>query len=151
MTVTIDGIDGIKARAGEHLGASDWFTVDQARINLFADATDDNQWIHVDVERAAAGPFGGPIAHGFLTLSLVVPLWESLVSVDGISMAINYGLNKVRFPVPVPAGGRIRLSATLGEVRDVPGGIEATVDMIVELEGGEKPACVAQAVHRYLA
>lgn len=150
MTITINGIEDLKARKGEHLGVSAWKQVDQARINLFADATDDHQWIHVDPERAKEGPFGGPIAHGFLTLSLVIPLWTDLVSVEGFSLAVNYGLNKVRFPAPLPSGGRIRLDATLGDVRDVSGGVEATVDMTVEHEGGGKPICVAQAVHRYL-
>jgi acyl dehydratase len=149
MTVVINGLDELRQRAGQHLGYSDWLEVDQDRINRFADATDDHQWIHVDVERAKSGPFGGPIAHGFLTLSLLIPMWSELLELRGIAMAVNYGLNKVRFPAPVPAGSRIRLGATLVSVTDVQGGVEAIVDSVIERDGSEKPVCVAQAVHRY--
>ncbi len=151
MTVIVNGLDELRARIGEHLGNSEWLEVTQDRVNTFADATDDDQWIHVDVERAKAGPFGGPIAHGFLTLSLLIPLWTELLELRGIGMAVNYGLNKVRFPSPVPVGSRIRLGASLAEVRDVATGVEAVIDAVIECDGTAKPVCVAQAVHRYYA
>lgn len=135
-------------RVGEQLGQSDWLAVTQQRINTFADATDDHQWIHVDPEKAASGPFGGPIAHGYLTLSLIVPLLTPMLAVGGVSMALNYGLNKVRFPAPVPAGSNVRLSATLAGVEDVTGGVQVEIDCVMEIEGGAKPVCVAQAVYR---
>jgi acyl dehydratase len=136
--------------AGADLGASDWITVSQDRINTFADATDDHQWIHVDEEKAKAGPFGAPIAHGFLTLSLVIPLWTHLLEVEGADMKINYGLNKVRFPTPVPAGSRIRLTGKLADVQEVGGnGVQVTADLVVEIENGDKPACVAQGLFRF--
>ncbi len=149
MTVIVSGIDELKARAGEHLGYSEWLEVTQDRINTFADATDDHQWIHTDPERAAAGPYGTTIAHGYLTLSLLIPLWSELLEVQGVKMSINYGLNKVRFPAPVPVGSKIRLGATLAAVNDIPGGAEAVVDAVIECEGGAKPACVAQAIYRF--
>ena len=151
MTVIVNGLDELRARIGEHLGNSEWLEVTQDRVNTFADATDDDQWIHVDVERAKAGPFGGPIAHSFLTLSLLIPLWTELLELRGIGMAVNYGLNKVRFPSPVPVGSRIRLGASLAEVRDVATGVEAVIDAVIECDGTAKPVCVAQAVHRYYA
>ena len=152
MTTTVDGLAGLKGRAGQHLGASSWLEITQARVNTFADATDDHQWIHVDPERAAAGPFGGPIAHGYLTLGLLIPLWTELLTVGGLKMAVNYGLNKVRFPAPVPVGAKIRLSARLASVEDVPGdGVQAVVEFTVEREGSDKPAAVAEAVYRYYA
>ena len=122
----------------------------QERINLFADATDDHQWIHVDVERAKDGPFGGPIAHGYLTLSLLIPLWTEILVIEEIDMAVNYGLNKVRFPAPVPAGSRVQLSTTLADAEEVAGGgIQATIDAVMRAEGIDKPICIAQMVHRY--
>ena len=152
MTVTADGIDGLKALAGTDLGQTGWMEITQDRVNTFADATSDHQWIHVDREKAAAGPFGGTIAHGYLTLSVVIPLFNELLSVSGISMGLNYGLNKVRFPAPVPVGSRIRLAGRLGEVEDVgPNAVQATVDFTIEVEGSAKSACVAQAVYRYYA
>ncbi len=151
MTVTVNGLDELRARVGEHLGYTDWSEVTQERVNTFADATGDHQWIHVDVERAAAGPFGGPIAHGFLTLSLLIPLWTELLDLTGIDVRVNYGLNKVRFPAPVPVGSRVRLGATVAELRDVPGGAEAVIDAVLECDAAAKPACVAQVVHRYYA
>jgi acyl dehydratase len=151
MTVLINGLDELRQRAGQHLGYSEWLEVTQDRINRFADATDDHQWIHVDVERSKSGPFGGTIAQGFLTLSLLIPLWTDLLELRGIGMAVNYGLNKVRFPAPVPAGSRIRLGATLASVTDVNGGVEAVVDAVIEREAFDKPVCVAQVVHRYYA
>jgi len=149
VTLIVNGLDELKAKVGEHLGHSDWLQVTQDRVNTFADATDDHQWIHVDVERAKSGPFRGPIAHGYLTLSLLIPLWSRLVELRGIGMAVNYGLNKVRFPAPVPVGSKIRLGATLYDVKDVPGGVEAVIDAVIECDGSDKPVCVAQAIHRY--
>ena len=135
---------------GDDLGTSPWLDVTQARINLFADATDDHQWIHVDVERAKTGPFGGPIAHGYLTLSLLIPLWSEILLIEELDMAVNYGLNKVRFPAPVPAGSRVQVSATLADADEVAGGgIQATIDAVMRIDGADKPACVAQMVHRY--
>ena len=147
----MDGFDGLKARIGQHLGYSDWLEATQHRINMFADATSDHQWIHVDVERAKSGPFGGPIAHGYLTLSLVTPLWTEMIEVRGITMGVNYGLNRVRFPAPLPAGAKIRLGATLAALTEVPGGVEALVDAVIESDAGAKPVCVAQVVYRYYA
>jgi acyl dehydratase len=135
---------------GQDLGSSPWLDVTQARINVFADATDDHQWIHVDVERAKTGPFGGPIAHGYLTLSLLIPLWSEILVIENLDLAVNYGLNKVRFPAPVPAGSRVRVSATLADAEEVGGnGIQATIDTVMRVEGADKPVCVAQMVHRY--
>jgi acyl dehydratase len=140
----------LSALAGTDLGASDWITVNQDRINTFADATDDHQWIHVDEERAKAGPFGGPIAHGYLTLSLVIPLWSQLLQVEGASMTVNYGLNKVRFPAPVPVGSRIRLAGKLADVQEAGGNsVQVTADLVVEIENGVKPACALQALFRF--
>jgi acyl dehydratase len=135
--------------AGADLGESSWIEITQERVNTFADATDDHQWIHVDVERAAAGPFGGPIAHGFLTLSLIIPMFSELLQVDGAAMGINYGLNRVRFPAPVRVGSRIRGHGVIAEVTEVAGGLQVTVDLTVEIEGGAKPACAAQGVYRF--
>jgi acyl dehydratase len=135
---------------GQELGTSPWLDVTQARINTFADATDDHQWIHVDVERAKEGPFGGPIAHGYLTLSLLIPLWSEILVIEDMDMAVNYGLNKVRFPAPVPAGSRVQVTATLADAEEVGGdGIQATIDAVMRVEGADKPVCIAQMVHRY--
>ena len=151
MTVIVNGLDELRGRVGEHLGYTEWREVTQDQVNTFADATDDHQWIHVEVDRAKSGPFGGPIAHGFLTLSLLIPLWTELLELNGIAMAVNYGLNKVRFPAHVPVGAKIRLGATLTEVRDVAGGVEAIIDAVIDCDAAPKPVCVAQAVHRYYA
>jgi acyl dehydratase len=151
MTVVINGLDDLRNRAGQHLGYSDWLEVTQSRVDQFADATDDHQWIHVDVERAKTGPFGGTIAHGFLTLSLLIAMWNDVAELRGIEVAVNYGLNKVRFPAPVPVGSKIRMGATLASVTDVQGGVEAVIDAVFEREGSDKPVCVAQVVHRYYA
>jgi len=142
--------DDLPTLSGAELGVSDWLTVDQKRIDTFADATDDHQWIHVDTERAASGPFGTTIAHGYLTLSLIIPLWTQMLDVEGVRTKINYGLNKVRFPAPVPAGSRIRLTGTLTDVESLPGdGMQLTADLVAEIENGDKPACVAQSVFRF--
>ncbi|MGH9056541.1 MAG: MaoC family dehydratase [Acidimicrobiales bacterium] len=149
MTTTIEGIDGLKSHAGEHLGYSAWREVTQEQVNLFADATDDHQWIHVDVERAKAGPFGAPIAHGYLTLSLGPALLDEILHVSGVAMGVNYGLNKLRFPSPVRVGSKVRAGATLASVEDVAGGAQVTLDITFEIEGGAKPVCVAEALFRY--
>ncbi len=152
MTVTVNGLDELKALAGADLGHTGWLEITQDRVNAFADATGDHQWIHVDTQKAAAGPFGGTIAHGYLTLSMVVHLLTELVEVRGVSMGINYGLNKVRFPAPVPVGSKVRLAAQVGAVEDAGvNAVQAVMDFTVELEGSEKPACAAQAVFRYYA
>jgi acyl dehydratase len=150
MTTIIEGIDGLKEKVGEHLGYSDWLEVTQDQVNLFADATGDHQWIHVDVERAKKeSPFGGPIAHGYLTISLAPRLLPQVVQVRGISMGVNYGINKLRFPSPVPVGGKLRAGASLANVEDIAGGAQVTMDVTFEVDGQDKPACVAQVVYRY--
>ncbi len=150
MTTIMNGLDELKAQAGADLGRTGWHEVTQERINTFADATGDHQWIHVDTGQAAAGPFGTTIAHGYLTLSMVIPLFSELLEVRGISMAINYGLNKVRFPAPVPVGSRIRLAAALGAVEDAGvNAVQVVADFTIEIDGAAKPACVAQAIYRY--
>ena len=150
MTTTIQNPDELLGYIGQDLGTSGWLEVPQGDINLFAQATHDDQWIHTDVERAKSGPFGGPIAHGYLTLSLLIPLWSQILVIADLGMAVNYGLNKVRFPAPVPAGSRVRLTASLAAAEQIKGGgVQATVDAVMELEGTDKPVCVAQMVHRY--
>ena len=145
---TYDSPADLLAAVGDTYGPTDWIEITQERINTFADATDDHQWIHVDVEKAKAGPFGGPIAHGYLTLSLVIPLFGELLKIDGVRMGVNYGLEKVRFPHPVPVGSKIRLNAKVVSVEDVPGGTQSTFDFTVEIDGVAKPACVARTVYR---
>ncbi len=144
----INGPDELKALVGEHLGYSDWMEITQERVNLFADATGDHQWIHVDVERAKAGPFGGPIAHGYLTLSLGPVLYPQVVQVHGFSMGVNYGANKVRFPSPVPVGSKLRLGVKLLDVEDIAGGVQLTMEFTFEVEGASKPSCVAEIIFR---
>ncbi|MGW6888534.1 MaoC family dehydratase [Streptomyces chartreusis] len=151
MTITVNGLDELKKLSGTDLGTSDWIEITQSRINTFADATDDHQWIHVDPARAAEGPFGTPIAHGYLTLSLFIPLFTELLDVQGVSTKVNYGLNKVRFPSPVKVGSRIRLVAKLAEVEEVPGGVQIAVDGTIEIEGAPKPAAVLQSLSRFYA
>jgi acyl dehydratase len=143
-----NGVDELRAAVGSRLGVSDWMTVDQGRIDLFADATDDHQWIHVDEERAAAGPFGGTIAHGFLTLSLLPVLVGQVFAVEGTKMGVNYGLNRVRFTAPVPVGSKVRAAVELTDVSDVSGGVQLTTTVTVEIEGSERPALVAQWLTR---
>jgi acyl dehydratase len=149
MTTKIDGINGLEKLVGEHLGYSEWHEITQDQVNLFADATGDHQWIHVDVERAKAGPFGGPIAHGYLTLSLAPTLLTEIMRVDGVTMGINYGLNKLRFPSPVPVGSKLRAGAKLASVEQVSGGVQVTLETTFEVEGGGKPVCVAEILFRY--
>ena len=136
---------------GSELGVSDWLDVDQARIERFADATGDHQWIHIDPQRAAAGPFGGTIAHGYLTLSLLVPMIEQILVITEKDSSINYGLDKVRFPAAVPVDSRLRMRATLAEASEIPGGVQIALDCVIEIDGNDRPACVARAIHRHLA
>jgi acyl dehydratase len=151
MTRTINGIDELKSLVGEPLGTSDWLEITQERIDQFADATGDHQWIHVDPERAKDGPFGTTIAHGYLTISLAPALLPQVVQVKGFSMALNYGLNKLRFPSPVPVGSKVRVSAVLQSVEDVAGGVQLVYGLTFEIDGKDKPACVAEVVFRYLS
>ncbi|MBO8194391.1 MaoC family dehydratase [Streptomyces oryzae] len=140
----------LRAAVGQDLGHSDWLEVDQKRIDLFADATGDHQWIHVDPERAAEGPFGSTIAHGYLTLSLLPALVPQILRVEGMKMGVNYGTNKVRFPAPVPVGSRLRARATLADAQETPdGGVQVAAQVTVEREGGDKPVCVAESLSRY--
>lgn len=139
----------LRAGVGEQLGHSDWLEIEQKRIDQFAEATGDHQWIHVDPERAAAGPFGRTIAHGYLTLSLLPTLVPQIMRVEGMRMGLNYGTNKVRFPAPVPVGSRLRATAVLTEVTEAGGGVQVTARVTVEREGGDKPVCVAESVSRY--
>lgn len=149
MNATTTTLAALPSLKGAELGISDWIEVTQDRVNTFADATGDHQWIHVDVERAKKeSPFGGPVAHGYLTLSLIVPLWAQMFTVTDATMVINYGLNKIRFPAPVPVGSRIRLVATLLDVEEIKGGLQATASAVIEREGGDKPVCVAEPVFR---
>jgi acyl dehydratase len=145
----VDGVEGVLAVVGQHLGHSEWVTITQERVDLFAEATDDHQWIHVDPERAAQeSPFGGPIAHGYLTLSLVTPLVGQILEATGFRMGVNYGAEKVRFPSPVPVGGRVRASATLDEATPFDGGVQLNLKVTIEVEGQEKPAMVASILFR---
>jgi acyl dehydratase len=143
-----NGVDELRAAAGSHLGVSDWMIVDQSRIDVFAEATGDHQWIHVDEERAQAGPFGTTIAHGFLTLSLLPVLVNQTYRVEGTKMGVNYGLNRVRFTSPVPVGSKVRGNIDLLEVTDVAGGVQMTTRITVEIEGSERPALVAEWLTR---
>ena len=146
----IDGGAGLKALAGKELGVSDWRQMTFEAIRKFADATGDHQWIHVDKERAAReSPFGKPIAHGYFTMSLIAGIFFDLVEVRRFAMVINYGLNKVRFPAPLKEGQRYRLNVRLGEVSDIPNGMEGLLAATIEVEGEKKPACVAELVFRF--
>ena len=150
MTTTVGTIDELHALSGQHLGYSDWHVIDQAQVNLFADATGDHQWIHVDPERAASGPFGGAIAHGYLTLSIIPSILHEVVRVEGFKFGVNYGCNKVRFPAPVKVGSKLRLGAAVGSVENVgQDGVQVELDITIETEGSDKPSCVAQVVYRY--
>lgn len=144
----INGADELKGLIGEHLGYSPYVSISQEQVNQFADATGDHQWIHIDVERATAGPFGAPIAHGYLTLSLGPALYPQVVSIGGFSMGVNYGTNKVRFMSPVKVGSNLRLGVKLLEVTDISGGIQSTMEFTFECEGADKPSCVAEVVFR---
>ncbi len=150
--ITFESLDDLRAGAGTHLGWADWVEITQDRVNLFADATGDHQWIHVDVERATAeSPFGGPIAHGYLTLALSNLFLPQLIAVPAASAGINYGTGKVRFPSPVPVGSRIRGGAEIASVEDIPGGLQTTITITIEVEGNAKPGCVIESLSRWLA
>ncbi|HYV17056.1 MAG TPA: MaoC family dehydratase [Conexibacter sp.] len=149
--LTLNGIDDIKARIGEELGVSDWHEVTQEAIDAFADVTGDHQWIHVDVERAKETPFGGTIAHGYYTLSLAPALLAEIMRFEGVRMGVNYGLNKMRLPAPVPVGSRVRMRATLASYEPIPGGAQATLGLTFEVENQAKPSCVAEVIYRYYA
>ena len=148
MKTTFESVADLRDAVGKHLGYSDWHVIDQERVNLFADATGDHQWIHVDPERARGGPFGTTVAHGFLTLSLLPLFLPEVYSVEGVRMAVNYGLNKVRFPAPLPVGSRVRGGLELVDVADVEGGVQVTARVTVEAEGAPKPCCVAESLVR---
>jgi acyl dehydratase len=146
---TFSGLEEFVAAQGSQLGPTDWLEVTQDRVNLFAEATDDHQWIHVDPERAAKGPFGGTIAHGLLTLSLLPQFMKRLYTVENITMAVNYGYNKVRFITPVRVGAKIRARAEISKVDKLEGAVQATVTTTVEIEGSDKPAAVAESIARF--
>jgi acyl dehydratase len=147
--LVLDGLQGLQDRLGTDLGVSSWRTVEQADISTFAKLTGDEQWIHTDPERAKDGPFGATVQHGFLTLGLATGLLWEVCTVDGFGVILNYGLNKVRFPAPVPVGSRVRGHCRLVDVTDVPNGVQATIGGTVEIEGWPKPACVAEVILRY--
>jgi acyl dehydratase len=149
MSVVVTSPKEIHDLVGSKIGTSPWVEVTQDQIDAFADVTGDHQWIHTDPARAASGPFGTTIAHGYLTLSLLVPLLEEVMTVENRTSSINYGLDKVRFPAPVPVGSRLRMSATLAEATDVDSGVQIKVDCVFEVDGQERPACVATAVLRH--
>jgi acyl dehydratase len=142
-TTTMAEVPGL---VGQELGTSDWHEVTQEHVNQFAEATGDHQWIHVDVARAAKGPYGGTIAHGYLTLSLIARFGEELFSVKGVTAKLNYGVNKVRFPSPVPVGRRVRASASIAGAQETPAGVQVSLQWVIELEDSTKPACVAETV-----
>ncbi|MGN6405903.1 MaoC family dehydratase [Sinomonas sp.] len=141
--------DKLLTMTGADLGATDWLEITQDRVNLFADATDDHQWIHVDPERAQEGPFGAPIAHGFLTLSLLIPFWGELFDVEGVTTKVNYGLDRVRFTSPVKVGSKVRMAGQIAEVTEVKGGAQIKVNATIEIEGQERPAVVAEFLARF--
>jgi acyl dehydratase len=145
---TITGLEELKQAEGSDLGTSAWHEVTQDAIDAFADVTGDHQWIHVDPDRAKETPFGGTIAHGYYTLSLAAMFTDQIFGLDGFAFAINYGLNKVRFPAPLPVGSRVRMHAKLTALDDIPGGAQMTVEVTFEREGGEKPVCVAETLAR---
>lgn len=147
MSRTFDSLDAFRAIAGQEIGSSEWHTVTQEQINLFAEATGDHQWIHVDPQKAAAGPYGTTIAHGYLTLSMLPLLAKDIYRVEGLAMGVNYGANKIRFPAPVPVGSRLRATATLTSVSDIPIGTQAMITFVIEREGGDKPVCIAEVIY----
>ena len=152
MATRFDSLDDLRAAAGTHLGWTDWMDITQERVNQFADATGDHQWIHVDVDRATAeSPFGGPIAHGYLTLALSNLFLPQLITVPAASAGVNYGTGKVRFPAPVPVGSRVRGGAEIAAVEEIPGGVQTTISITIEVEGGTKPVCVIESISRWLA
>lgn len=151
MSTVVETLDDLRPLVGTSLGSSEWVDVTQSRINTFADATNDHQWIHTDPERAKDGPFGTTIAHGYLTLSLLIPMWTEILEVTNVSTKVNYGLAKVRFPAPVPVGSKLRTTASLAALEDVKGGIQVTIDAVIEADGIDKPVCIAQPIFRFYA
>ncbi len=149
--MTAIALQDLPQHVGADLGYSAYREITQDQVNLFADATDDHQWIHTDPERAKEGPFGAPIAHGYLSLSLIIPLSDELLEVDGVTTKVNYGLDKVRFPSPVPVGSRVRMRSTIKDVAEVPGGYQITLDNVIEVEGAPKPAVAATTLFRFYA
>lgn len=149
MSTTFDNPAALLEAVGQQLGHSEWLEIDQQRINLFADAIGDHQWIHVDPERAAEGPFGKTIAHGYLTLSLANLFLPQIMQVNNVSMGVNYGCEKVRFPAPVPVGSRVRGSGEVVSAEEVKGGVQVVVRITIEIEGGERPACVIDTISRF--
>ena len=149
--LTLTGLDELRSHVGEEVGVSDWYEVTQEAINEFADVTGDHQFIHVDVERAKETPFGGTIAHGYYTLSLVPMLSSQVFAMEGFTFALNYGLNKVRFPAPVPIPAKVRATSKIKELSDIPGGAQVVFEVTFEREGGDKPVCVAETVVRVYA
>lgn len=150
MTTTTT-FDKLPSLVGTDLGYTEYVTITQDRVNRFADAANDDQWIHTDPDRAATGPFGAPIAHGFLTLSLTIPFWSELLEVEGVTAKVNYGLDKVRFISPVPVGSRLRMTATITSVDEVKGGFQIIVDQTVEIQGQDRPALISRGIHRFYA
>ena len=148
MRTFTSGAD-LAASVGQEIGVSDWHEIPQSQIDLFAEATGDDQWIHVDPERASQGPYGTTIAHGYLTLSLLAPLMKTTYRIEGAKMAVNYGLNKVRFAAPVRVGSRVRVRVSLASVDEIPNGVQSVWSAVIELEGSEKPACIAEPVTRH--
>ena len=148
MRTFTSGAD-LAASVGQEIGVSDWHEIPQSQIDLFAEATGDDQWIHIDPERAKAGPYGTTIAHGYLTLSLLAPLMKTTYRIEGAKMAVNYGLNKVRFAAPVRVGSRVRVRVSLATVDEIPNGVQSVWSAVIELEGSEKPACIAEPVTRH--
>jgi acyl dehydratase len=146
--LTLTGLDEVKSHVGQELGVSDWHEVTQDAINDFAEVTGDDQWIHIDPERAKDTPFGGTIAHGYYTLSLAPKFSYAMFSIEGFAFGLNYGLNKVRFPSPMPVGGKVRMRAKLASVDDIPGGAQIATELTFERDGGDKPVCVAESLAR---
>ena len=146
--LTVNGIDELKTRVGDELGVSEWHEVTQEKVDAFAEVTGDDQWIHIDPERAKETPFGGTIAHGYYTLSLAPRFSYDLFKLDGVAFGLNYGLNKVRFPAPMPVGGKVRMRMELQSVDDIPGGAQITMKLTFERDGGDKPVCVAESLSR---
>ena len=145
---TITGLDELRNAEGEVIGTSDWHEVTQKDVDTFADVTGDHQWIHVDVERARQTPFGGTIAHGYYTLSLAPRLSDQILRLDGFAFGLNYGLNRVRFPAPLPVGQRVRMTCKIAKLEDIPGGAQITFENTFEVEGGDKPVCIAESIAR---
>ncbi len=148
-TTTVETPSALLAYVGKSLGTSRWREITQPDVDQFAKATGDEQWIHIDVERAKSGPFGGTIAHGYMTLSLIAPLFDDVLKVEKLSMGVNYGLNKTRFPAPVPVGSRVRLTAAVAGAEEIKGGVQIVASVTIERDGGEKPVCIAEVVLRY--